>query len=433
MFVFDQPPFEYLLRDRVTSLPSVTAAVDCDVVAVGQNESSVWADVRRSGAADVQRFTGQYLVACDGGTSPVRESLGIALTDLGFHKNWLVVDAVIDDDKALARLPATQVQYCEPRRPATYVSLAGRRRRWEIMLDPGELPIGPVDNDEVWPWLHRWIRPGEARVLRSAVYVFHALVADRWRHGRVFLAGDAAHMTPPFMAQGMAQGMRDAQNLAWKLAAVVRHGGSMNGLLDTYQAERRPHVITTTIRTIELGQIICERDETAARQRDRELVGDAGAEVAVTYRSSLLPPLSGGLIAAGAPGAGQILPQPFVLRSAAATLLDDAVGRGFRVIATSAITNSDRTRLEEEMTPLAGRVVRIHPSGSTGDIEGPADYVERDDVMTSWLAGLGCTIAIARPDHYVYGAAPHTDDALALIADLIPGVEGHDRHPSSRI
>jgi 3-(3-hydroxy-phenyl)propionate hydroxylase len=433
MFVFDQPPFEYLLRERVASLSSVTATVDCEVVAVGQDENSVWADVRRSGAADVQRFTGRYLVACDGGTSPVRESLGIALSDLGFHENWLVVDAVIDDDKALARLPATQVQYCEPRRPATYVSLAGRRRRWEIMLDPGELPIGPVDNDEVWPWLHRWIRPGEARVVRAAAYMFHALVADQWRHGRIFLAGDAAHMTPPFMAQGMAQGMRDAQNLAWKLAAVVRHGGSMNCLMDTYQAERRPHVIATTTRTIELGRIICERDEAAAVRRDRELVGDAGAEVAVTYRSSLLPALSEGLIAARAPGTGQILPQPFVLRGGAATLLDDTAGHGFRVIATPAITSNDRAKLEEEIAPLAGRVVRIHPAGSTGDVEGPADYVERDDVMTDWLDGLGCTIAIARPDHYVYGAAPHTDDALALITDLIAAAEGRNRHPRSRI
>ncbi len=115
--------------------------------------------------------------------------------------------------------------------------------------------MGPVATEDVWAWLERWIAPGEARIERAAAYMFHGLVADRWRQGgRILLAGgDAAHMTPPFMAQGgMAQGMRDAQNLAWKLEAVL-DGSSPDDLLDSYQVERRPHVIETTQHTIALG------------------------------------------------------------------------------------------------------------------------------------------------------------------------------------
>lgn len=425
MLAFDQPAFEHLLRDRVRALPAVTASLDCEVTSFGQDEGSVWAAVRPIGSAATTRVSGRYLVACDGGASPTREALGITMTDLGFHENWLVVDAVIDDDDALQRLPSSQVQYCDPRRPATYVSLVGRRRRWEIMLDAGELPVGAVAVEDVWPWLQQWITPGEARILRSAAYMFHALVADEWRRERIFLAGDAAHMTPPFMAQGMAQGMRDAQNLAWKLTAALRAEAAADQLLGTYQQERRPHVLATTMRTIELGRVICERDEIAARQRDRDLVGEDGEAVPVTYRSTFLPPLAAGpLVDTASPGAGHILPQPYVTQGARTCLLDDVAGYGFRLIATSALTDDERTSLEHAIAPIGGRVLRIHRAGSATSAA-PTELVERDDVMNTWLAELGSTIAIARPDHYVYATAPTAERALIQLTDLVAAVDGY--------
>jgi 3-(3-hydroxy-phenyl)propionate hydroxylase len=421
MMAFDQPAFEGVLRERVGELAGVSVHLDTEVAAVGQDDASVWADVRASGSSGGKRISASYLVACDGGASPIRRQLGITMTDLGFHESWLVVDAIIEDDAAHDRLPDTQVQYCEPRRPATFINLVGRHRRWEIALEPGELPVGPVSNDAVWPWLERWIKPGEARIWRAAAYMFHGLVADQWRQGRILLAGDATHMTPPFMAQGMAQGLRDVHNLAWKLQAVLE-GRATDQLLDTYEAERRPHVVKATQHTINLGRIISERDERVALARDHELLGDHPGEVPVTYRSNFLPALDAGLIATASPGAGEILPQPFVLATpdpggVDVARLDDVVGTGFRVIVTSAVSERDRARLQEAIAPLGGRTVRIHPPEASA-APGGTTLVERDGVLTAWLAGLPAAIAIARPDHYVYATAESVDRALAHLADL---------------
>lgn len=418
MFAFDQPAFETVLRRRVAELPSVTVSLDAEVRAVGEDRDGVWADVLDRGATHVRRVRGTYLVACDGGASPVRRALGITLTDLGFHENWLVVDAVIDQDEVLARLPSTQVQYCLPRRPATYVNLVGRHRRWEIALEPGELPVGPVENDAVWPWLEPWVRPGEARIWRAAAYMFHGLVADQWRAGRILLAGDAAHMTPPFMAQGMAQGMRDVQNLAWKLQLVLE-GRAPHRLLDTYQAERRPHVVTTTTHTIELGRVICQRDEALALARDAEMLSAHTGEIPVTLRSSFLPPLRNGLTDTRTPGAGQILPQPFVGEAGRTLRLDDVTGADFRVVVTADVDDAAMARLRAAIEPVGGRVVRVRRPGTDVGTTEAADVVERDGVLSDWLAGLERTIAIARPDHYVYATAASVEEALLLLDDLI--------------
>lgn len=421
MFAFDQPAFETVLRERVGELNSVSVSLEAEVLAFGQDETGAWVDVATPGSHGPRRVRGAYLVACDGGTSQVRNHLGIEMTDLGFHENWLVVDVLIEDDATLARLPQTQVQYCEPDRPATFVNLIGRHRRWEISLKPGELAVGAVDNDAVWPWLERWIKPGEARIWRAAAYMFHGLVAEEWRRDRILLAGDAAHMTPPFMAQGMAQGMRDVQNLAWKLDAVL--SGWTDRLLDTYESERRTHVLTTTRHTIELGRVISERDEQLARARDAEALAPYGGQVPVTFRSNFLPALADGLLAAETLGAGEIVPQPFVYSRGERVRLDDEVGTGFRVIAASTVSDSELDRLRQLAKALGARVVRVRyeddPAGPGGvDDRSSGDVVECDGVMNGWLTSLGAVVAIARPDQYIYATARAVPEAELLIARL---------------
>ncbi|WAC57564.1 bifunctional 3-(3-hydroxy-phenyl)propionate/3-hydroxycinnamic acid hydroxylase [Gordonia sp. SL306] len=421
MFAFDQPAFETLLRERVDSLPSVTVSLESTIIDTGQDDDHVWVDVRRAGATTVDHVTGRYLVGCDGGASPIRRRLGITMIDLGFHENFLVVDAIVGDD-AVERLPATQVQYCEPDRPSTYVVLAGHHRRWEIMLEPGELAAGSVADDDAWPFIDRWIRPGEATLWRSAAYTFHGLVAESWRDGRILLAGDAAHMTPPFMAQGMAQGIRDAQNLAWKLRYAVDSPTVDASLLDSYQQERRPHVIETTGHAIDLGRVICERDQVAARQRDRELRGDT-PDVPVTYRATFLPPLCDGLIATHTPGAGRILPQPRVTApDGTSALLDDVIGSGFRVICAAPLEPSDADLLTEAIAPLGGNVTALSPRrGSPGGLR---PLTETDDVLSTWLADLGQKFVIARPDHTVYATADSVADCCGLLSDLVAAIRG---------
>ena len=218
--VFTQPPVERALRARVAELPNVTVALSTEVKQLTQDADGVTLDTT---AADgtAQRIRAQWALACDGGASGLRAQLGVDLIDLDFDEPWLVVD-VRCNERGLARLPQTSVQYCEPDRPCTYVIGPGNHRRWEISLKPGEDPKEAATPERTWALLSRWLTPEDGELWRQSSYRFHALVASRWRVGRAFLAGDSAHMQPPFLGQGMCQGVRDVANLCWKLISVVQ-------------------------------------------------------------------------------------------------------------------------------------------------------------------------------------------------------------------
>ncbi len=420
-YVFDQPALDRALRDRVGELECAQLHLGAEVVASGDAGEGVWADVRTDGGAPA-RWTARYLVACDGGASPIRKQLGIALEDLGFDEPWLVVDAIVTDAK-LGELPRTNVQYCEPARPSTFVVGPGNHRRWEIVLLPGDSLSADFPEGELWPLLSRWLAPGEGRLWRAAAYRFHALVAERWRVGRFLLAGDSAHMTPPFMAQGMVQGARDAQNLAWKLERVLR-GTSAESLLDTYAVERRPHVTATTRTAIGLGRIICERDPARAAERDARLIAEQGGSVQTTVRQNMIPDLRDGLLALETPGAGTILPQPRVAAAGAAlALLDELTGPCIRVVTTGTLAPAPAAALVAALEPLGGRLVHAGVPGA--DLPARVLQVaEADGVLGSWLESLGRGAAVARPDHYVYGTAIDADAALALVRRLDTGLAG---------
>ena len=425
-WVFDQPALENVLRQRLAELPGATLAFPCEVVDWQVDDRLVQVDARRPDG-QVERWQAPWLVACDGGSSPIRKRLGLALEDLGFDEPWLVVDALVAEHK-LAQLPQTQVQYCEPARPSTFVVGPGNHRRWELMLLPGDSLSEDFPEAELWPLLARWIQPGDARLWRAAAYRFHGLVAQRWRQGRVLLAGDAAHMTPPFMAQGMVQGLRDAHNLAWKLERVLRHGAD-DALLDSYETERKPHVQATTRSAIGLGRVICERDPDAARQRDERMLADCGGVVPTTVRQSMLPALTDGLIAAGSAGAGSLFPQPWV-RSADDTawrLMDDATGPRVRVVALpDALDARQADALGALLAPLQGCLVKLRLATGAPDRAAPAEPTaaatlaleERDGLMTDWLRGHGAAFVIARPDHIVHATAATADAAIARLAEL---------------
>ena len=414
-YVFDQPAFEGIIRTRLAELPSVEVNLKAEVVSEGQDTTGAWIDVRRSGEDQATRVTGKYLVACDGGGSPIRTRLGIGLEDLNFHEPWLVVDAIINDDK-LHDLPQTQVQYCEAGRPSTFVVLPGNHRRWEIMLLPGDSLSPEFPEGELWPLLERWIRPGDGKLWRAAAYRFHGLVADEWRRGRILLAGDAAHMTPPFMAQGMAQGLRDAQNLSWKLERVLA-GTSPASLLDSYGEERRPHVVETTQTAIELGRVICERDPELARQRDERLVAEQGGQVRTVFRQNMIPPLKIGLLAVDAPGAGSLFPQPNVRSSNFEGRLDDLSGRGVRVAVLGELDAKEEAQFLGLLNLCGGSLIQL---GSTRRTDTPTLHVEElEAVMTPWLASMGQSVVVARPDNYVYGTAKTAADGIAMLQQFL--------------
>ncbi|WP_285713822.1 bifunctional 3-(3-hydroxy-phenyl)propionate/3-hydroxycinnamic acid hydroxylase [Erythrobacter oryzae] len=312
----------------------------------------------------------RYLVGADGARSPVRKACGITFEDLGFEEPWLVVDVLVDDP---ARLPTANLQICDPARPTTCVLMGEGRHRWEFMILPGETPEQVSAPANVERLLAPWNVAGAVRIERTAVYTFRARIAQNWRQGRVLLAGDAAHQTPPFAGQGMCSGLRDAANLAWKLAAVTK-GEADDTLLDTYQPERAPNLRATIDMAIMMGRMVCTTSRRGAWMRDAKL-GLAKALGKLPDGPPAYPPLSAGAILAGTPGAGSYFPQ---FTGTAGERLDDALGEGFWLI-------------DRRDTATA----RLGPFGAD---------------IARWLAAHGAEAVLVRPDRYVFG----TGTAAAL-------------------
>ncbi|MBC5781379.1 bifunctional 3-(3-hydroxy-phenyl)propionate/3-hydroxycinnamic acid hydroxylase [Ramlibacter sp. USB13] len=396
--VFSQPPVERALRERVQRLPNVRVELGAEATGVQQDAQGATLQVR--GADGVQHAVrAKYVIACDGGSSFVRMQLDLPLEDLDFDEPWLVVDVLVNE-RGLAKLPKVSVQYCEPERPCTLVIGPKNHRRWEISLKPGEDPKQAATPEQTWKLLSRWLTPDDGELWRQASYRFHALVAARWREGRVFLAGDAAHMQPPFLGQGMCQGIRDVANLSWKLAAVLKgevQGAAAESLLDSYGTERKAHVRELTSRIKGVGAVICVRDEAQARARDAKLLADCGGVVKDTPRQDILPRLEGGCLAPrDTTGRGTLFPQPRLAASGA--LMDHAVGGGWRlVLAAGADAPAD--------VPQGIAVVALQRTPET------------EGVVARWMQKHGCDAALVRPDHYVYGTGLGRVDTQELLAE----------------
>jgi 3-(3-hydroxy-phenyl)propionate hydroxylase len=275
-FMFHQPDLERALWRGVDRFPSVRTCLGTEVTAIAEDAEGVTVSGRDLTSGAAVEVRARYLVGCDGARSTLRRHAGIALDDLRFDQPWLVLDTVLRDGAEPA-LPDRAIQYCDPARPATFVPSAGRHRRWEFMLLDGEDPAAIEEPETVSHLLSPWVEVGrDVDVIRSAVYRFHALVAERWRAGRLVLAGDACHQMPPFLGQGMCSGIRDAANLAWKLGLVL-DGIAGDEVLDTYQPEREPHVRTIARLAVEMGGIISTTDREVAAARDASMSADRPA------------------------------------------------------------------------------------------------------------------------------------------------------------
>lgn len=406
--VFTQPPVEALLRAHVQRGERTQVMLGAELTALAQDEEGVTLQLQRDNG-EASSVRARYVLGCDGASSTVRELAGLQLEDLAFDEPWLVVDVRVNE-KGLAKLPETSVQYCEPERPCTMVIGPGNHRRWEISLRPGEDPREVVKSDAVWQLLSRWLTPDDGELWRQAAYRFHALVADRWRAGRVFIAGDAAHQQPPFLGQGMCQGVRDVANVAWKLAAVVHgdvRGDAADRLLDSYGDERKQHVRVLTGRIKAIGAVVGERDPAKARERDARLLAECGGVVQDTPRQDVLPGLDAGLIEPTArPGRGAIFPQPWIAREGGPIRLDALAGDGWWLAMDP---DFDASAIDGAV-PAALKLTPLH--------FGDALLRETEGVAAAWFHRHGCRAAIVRPDRYVYGVASDGRELRALLDGL---------------
>jgi 3-(3-hydroxy-phenyl)propionate hydroxylase len=381
--LFDQPDLEDLLRRNLARHPDVTLRAGVEVT--GMTPDGSRATLRDVRTGREERVRAAAVLGCDGVHSTVRDAVGARLRDLGCTERWLVVD--VRCRQALDGWGGVD-QVCSPRRAATFLHLTGDRYRWEFRLRARETGDA-VDLDALLaPWLGD-VPSAEWEVLRRAEYVFAARLADRWRRGRALLLGDAAHQTPPFVGQGLGAGLRDAHNLAWKLAAVL-DGRADDDLLDTYQAERAPHAEATIRVAIRAGRVMTGGQHTAAALRRplaAALLRLPGAEERALRGTVVRHP----------PGRwvdrrthrddlpGTLCPQPFVRVDGAVRRLDDVLGPGFALLVAGPVDDG----LRERARALGAVTVQLDRD------------VTDDGTLRAWLARGRATAVLLRPDRVV--------------------------------
>ncbi|EWM18373.1 monooxygenase, FAD-binding [Kutzneria sp. 744] len=340
-----------------------------------------------------------YVIAADGGRSQTREQLGIERYDLGYSEEWFNADC---QRKRPVHLELDTGQWCDPERPTTVLPLGHRHRRFEWRLLPGETAEQMSDPAVAWELLARLgLTADDLSIVRQHVWNFEAKIASQWSGGRVFLAGDAAHTMPPFQGQGMCSGIRDANNLAWKLDLVLR-GVSSPALLDTYQSEREPNLLAWTHLSIETGKVTSVLDPELAAARDEAFrTGNAPA-------MPTIPPLTG--IARSQPGAGELSLQAVVRQGSTEGLFDAVIGGGFTVVSTVADPASVLDPQQLAFLSSIGAHL-VHVGGDVVDVEGK---------YAAHLAAQGWEVVVTRPDFYVFGGG-----SLAELPGIIDELRGH--------
>jgi 3-(3-hydroxy-phenyl)propionate hydroxylase len=386
---FHQPEFERVLRDGLARWPSVSLKLRTEVFALEQEPDAAVVRYEDLSTGALVTCRAHYVVGCDGARSLVRRLIGAPMEDLGFHERWLVLDAILQ--RQCSHLGEHSVQHCSRQRPATYVRGTGNRRRWEIAVLPGEDEAMITQPAKVVELLKPWVEPEDVELERVAVYTFHSAIAPWWRNGRLLIAGDSAHLTPPFLGQGMCAGMRDAGNLAWKLGRVLR-GQNDDGLLDTYRTERAPHLREYIELAIRLGGLINTKAMEAA------LPGSVlnGGETA--RMSSIKPRLGPGVAAGWNDLAGRIALQPVL---ADGTRLDDRVGYRFAALMQP---NFAADLPADTLGRLVGREVAV--------------VVDNGPETRAWLEAADASAILVRPDRYVLGAAHSLQELSSLIAAI---------------
>jgi len=389
--MWHQPDIDRIVREHVGAMPTVAVHLEHEVEEVVEGDDAVRLTALDRLTDERIACEAQYVVGCDGGRSAVRGLLGATFASLGDSEDWVVVDVTLTRDDV--ELPEETHHICDPRRPVTFIRNKDDRRRWEFMVLPGEDPAEMARPESVWRLLSPWLAPGDAEIYRCVAYTFHALLADRWRRGRLLIAGDAAHLMPPFLGQGLCSGLRDVRNLSWKLAAVVA-GRAPATLLDTYGSERGAHVRTFIETSVAMGGIIQTLDPELAARRDAEmLAGETG------LMRLPVPRLGPGLLPASAEAPlGTLFPQP-VLEDG--RLLDDVSGERFTVLGLPELIET----LDREALDAFAR-------------EDVAVIADAGPETRAALAEVGATAVLIRPDRYLLATARSAAELIAAAGSV---------------
>jgi 3-(3-hydroxy-phenyl)propionate hydroxylase len=400
--MFDQPEFEALLRANLKHYPHAVLRGNAEVteaVQIGADRVQVTFTDRVSGQE--HRVETRYLLGCDGANSLVRTAIGAHMEDLKFQQRWLVVDV-----STTAELNQWQGvhQVCDPHRAATYMRIGESRYRWEFRLLPDETADDYNTMAALYPLVRPWVKdvaPQQLDLVRVAEYTFRAQVANSWRRNNIFILGDAAHLTPPFIGQGMGAGLRDAMNLAWKLAGVVS-GWLTDSVLDTYEQERLPHVRYLIRFALAMGAAMTAGGEVGNLIR-RVVVPRLHLvpEVRETIVDSTTPALHRSELVLKSRGrrqlAGRLCPNPVLSEG---KRLDEIVGGRFAVIMSAAPSPPQ----QNEMTRRGAVVVAAHPGTE----------------LALWLQGGRARAAVVRPDRTVLCASRDLAEVCRAVPVFAP-------------
>jgi 3-(3-hydroxy-phenyl)propionate hydroxylase len=396
MNFFDQPELEGYLRDSALEQANVTSFIGSEVSSFKDHDTYISVTAQHD-SREITK-TAQYLLACDGASSITRRALDIGWHDLGYDREWLVVDVVTQEGHTLNN---EVLQVCDPDRIHTYVATKDPYRRWEFRLNPGEQAEDMLKTEIIHQLIDPWTPRGTYRIRRAAVYQFHAATADTWKVGRVLIAGDAAHQTPPFLGQGMNTGMRDIMNLAWKLPLVL-NGTSDESLLDTYQSERDAHAHDMVSWAVAIGQWMEHLADVEAAQRLEQPAPETADNLASSGygQGRDQPPIRAGVVLLDQVNddgeTGYLFRQPIVeTLEGTETKLDDLLGKGFALVAHDNAALS----LTDESAALVKRLnIQLCQTGQL--------KVKRGKLSPALLAGA---VILVRPDRLVFG---HTTDSL---------------------
>ncbi|MFC8454940.1 bifunctional 3-(3-hydroxy-phenyl)propionate/3-hydroxycinnamic acid hydroxylase [Kitasatospora sp. NPDC057223] len=396
---FYQPDLEAALEALAVATPGVEVHRGWTFQDLAQDQDGVSVQVTPTGQpAGAVQVRSRWLVGADGANSPVRSRLGIEVGDSGFEADWLVVDY---QPLAEENWSAFVTQYCDPAQPATAVNSGPGRRRFEFMRR-ADTTVEELGRDSTaWRLMAPWgVTPETARLERHAVYTFRGRWARGWREGNTFLAGDAAHLMPPFLGQGLCAGLRDARALTWRLG-MVHQGLASPDVLDTYGPERTGHVRKIIDEAVAAGRVICELDAGRAAARDaemRKLSGDPGAAAQEPPHPRLGEP---SLTVAGKDADGRLAPQGRVRAGDRTGLFDDVVGGGWQLISRA---GDPAALLGAEDVSWFRQI-----GGVIADVSDEGPVQDLDNAYGRWFTEHDCEVFLARPDFYVFAAGEHTD------------------------
>ncbi|WP_338664530.1 bifunctional 3-(3-hydroxy-phenyl)propionate/3-hydroxycinnamic acid hydroxylase [Pararoseomonas sp. SCSIO 73927] len=415
---FRQPVLEGQLRAALGRFPRVETLYGWRLLGYAQDEARATLELEGPGGTRRQ-VTCDYLVGCDGASSRVRELQGVALEGTTFDERWLILDLENNENTT----KHTEV-FCDRRRPCITLPGPDRTRRFEFKLMPGETDEAMLAPATVERLLRDHGADPRAALRRKVVYRFHARVAPRWAFGRVFLAGDAAHLTPPFAGQGMNSGIRDAHNLAWKLAAVLE-GRLGPGLLDSYETERRDHIWGMVRLALSMGKVMAPRSwlHGALTQAGFRALGiwPPARDYVAQMRYKPPPRFHEGFLLPDGRGrrspVGRLLPQPLVaLPDGREVLLDEVLGNRFVLLLRTADPAAEFARLDAPLWDALGavRVAVLPAGGAMPDVAGVA-VVRETDAALAFPRHQGCALLL-RPDHYVAAVIPLARPGPAIAA-----------------